>query len=872
MRGLHKGPLKAAFRKSIKVEYRLPNSKKSIKIDNRCWRALRPALPISNLFGNPGGRATLAKTGEETPMIRKKLLSASGLGGALAVLLSQPVFAQAAEEADSENKLDAVIVTATRRAMDVTDVPYNISAIGSDKIERLGIKSFENLAAQIPNLNLNSVGDRSIGAQRPVIRGLNASASNRSGQAQEQAPVATYIGNVPSPAGLFPVNDIERVEVLRGPQGTLYGAGALGGAVRIIPATPKLGEYEGSVTASVGTLSHSDDLDYGLSGVINIPLGENFALRASAARREDAGFIDKFGVFVREGNEFSLPVLATPGNIANSAAVTRADIDSNWSRSDSLRVALTWAPADGIELTGAYNRSELSGEGGPADNPGYPGGADPLDSRITYPALDEYEVVLRGVEPYRRDSEMMSLDASFDVGFATLSSTTSYTDSQGDNVVDNTYGILALPDVFRPYYTGNPANPRFMSVSNFADSTEILTQEVRLVSQTEGPLEYILGAFYQEEERNDTWLAFIPGTPAQTAASGGLPVFAAPGDQALDFAGDNKFTDTSLFGELTWNINDDWQITGGGRIFQQEFERSIDFQIPLFGIFAVNTNETSVEDSTFKLNSSYSYTDGHNVYATFSQGFRRGGANSFAITGIVAEPASLLDYTPDTVDNFEIGAKGRFAGGLRYSANVFFIKWYDPQIGIFTPINVWPIVINGSEAESQGFELEVNGTIAPNFSFDVGYAYADAQLTEDFCVPVGNGGGGFIACGVQGLDGTTLPGSPKQSATLNFAYLHELTNESDIEFSVNATYKGKTLLTLPSVNLLNPELDGFWTINANAAWSNGPWQASVYARNLFDDRDVLAVNLRQAPFLGPLDDISNVTRPRSVGVQLSYNW
>ena len=177
-------------------------------------------------------------------MLKSRLFAATSLGGVLAALYCQPVEAQTTKEQD-----DVIIVTATRRAEDVTDIPYNISAIGSEQIDRLGITSFESLASQVPNLNLNSVGDRSVGAQRPVIRGLNASTSNRPGQAQEQAPVATYLGNVPTPAGLFAVDDVQRIEVLRGPQGTLYGAGALGGAIRIIPNDPVLSVFEGSLSA-----------------------------------------------------------------------------------------------------------------------------------------------------------------------------------------------------------------------------------------------------------------------------------------------------------------------------------------------------------------------------------------------------------------------------------------------------------------------------------------------------------------------------------------------------------------------------------------------------------------------------------------------
>ena len=340
----------------------------------------------------------------------------------------------------------------------------------------------------------------------------------------------------------------------------------------------------------------------------------------------------------------------------------------------------------------------------------------------------------------------------------------------------------------------------------------------------------------------------------------------------MNLAGDNEFSDTSVFGELTWDLTDAWQITGGARFFRQEFDRSIDFQIPLFGISAINSNSTSVEDSTFKLNTSYEYADGHNVYGTISQGFRRGGANSFAISGIIGEPASLLDYAPDTVDNFELGAKGRFADGWRYSANVFLDNWHDPQIGIFTPVNVWPAVVNGSEARSTGFEVEVNGTFAEDFSFDIGYAYSDAKLTEDFCLPVGNGGGGFISCGIQGLDGTVLPGAPKHTGTLNLAYEKQLADGSDIALSINSNYKGSMFTTLPTANLINPELDGFWTVNATASWGQGPWRASLYARNLFDERGVLAVTLRQGALAGPLDDITSVTRPRSVGIQLSYDW
>lgn len=797
------------------------------------------------------------------------LFLATGLSGALSLLAFGPAGAQTA---GTPATLDEVIVTANRRAQDVTTIPYNISALGAQQLERAGVTNFESLASQVPNLSLNSVGARSIGAQRPVIRGLNASASNRNGQAQEQAPVATYIGNVPSPAGLFPIDDVERIEVLRGPQGTLYGAGALGGAVRIIAAEPKLGRYEGALTVSAGKLSRSADADYSIGGLINLPLGDTLALRLSATHQREAGFVDKLGVFVREGNHLSPPVLARPGDVAGSSAVTKTIKDANWSRANSARLSVKWAPTDKLDIQAAYNIAEFRGEGGPVDNPAYGGGPDPLDPRRTYPALNEYEVVLRGDEPFKRGSQMASLDVSYDAGFATVSTTTSLTKTRGQNVVDGTYGILSLPAAFRPYYTGDPANPRFASINNWVDESKVFTQEVRAVSQSDGPVQYVVGAYYQREERNDTWFIYIPGTPAQARASGGLPVFAGPGDQSLALAGDNTFTDKAVFGELTWQITDAWQVTGGVRLFRQEFERAIDFRIPLFGIATTNSNKTNVKDSIFKLNTSYEYTDGHQAYATFSQGFRRGGANSFATSGIIGEPASLLDYTPDTVDNFEVGLKGRFANGFRYTADVFLDDWNRPQIGIFTPVNVWPLVVNGRKARSKGVELELSGDLTEQLAFTLGYAYADAKLTEDFCLPVGDGGGGVIACGVRGTKGTRLPGSPKHSASANVAYTMELANGDSLDLSANASYRGAVYNSLPAFNISNPKIKGFWTINANAAWNRGPWQASVYVRNLLNERNVLAVNLRESAFLGNIDDLTYVTRPRSFGAQLRYRW
>jgi outer membrane receptor protein involved in Fe transport len=806
-----------------------------------------------------------------------KLLAATGMASIVVCFGAQAALAQSTE-ADGGGG-NEIIVTANRRAEDVSKIPYNISAIGGEAVERAGIANFEDLARSVPNLNLNSAGSRSINAHRPVIRGLNASASNRQGEALEQPAVATYLGNVAVPAGLFPIDDIERIEVLRGPQGTLYGAGALGGAIRIIPAAPRLGEFEGSVTGSAALVSHSKDLDYSIGGVINVPVGETLALRVSAQHQRNAGFIDRYGIFEKQGDFKSPPVLANPGDVVGSSAVLKDKRDSNWDRADSVRAAIKWEPTDDIDLVAAYGYSRFRGEGGPEDNIVYQGGPDPLDPDLSYPALGKYKVIKRADEPFNRQSHLGSLDASFDAGFATLSSTTSYTTSKGQNVSDGTYTYLRLVPSLRSYYVGNPVNPRFYGVSDYRDKSKVFTQEFRVVSQLDGPIEFVVGVYYQREKRDDVRGTYLPGTPEQTAAAGNpIDPFNLLGDddRVINFASKSKFVDKAFFGELTWKITDEWQITGGARVFKQTFNRSIDFAVPLFGIAIPNPddagrNATSVKDAIFKLNTSYEFSPGHQFYATFSQGFRRGGANNFALGGIAAEPASILLYKPDYVDNYEAGVKGKF-GGLRYTFDVFYDDWTNPQIGLSTPKNVWPVVVNGKKARSKGIEFELGGSITPELDFSIGYAYADAKITRDFCIPTGDGFFGFIDCGIQGVKGTRLPGAPKHTGSASLDYERELASGDKIGLSVNANYKGSLYTTLPGDGLFNPKLDSFWTVGASASWTHGPIQASLFARNLFNERGVLGVNNAPGASLDGLDAITQITRPRTIGIQLRFNW
>lgn len=800
-----------------------------------------------------------------------RLLAATALTGVSALIVASPSKAQ-----EAAADLDEVIVTATRRAQDVTQIPYNITAVSAESIERAGVSSIEDLSRQVPNLVVTSSGNQFLGAQRQIMRGLNASASNRNGVALEQNPVSTYLGNAPY-ANYFQVEDIERVEVLRGPQGTLYGSGALGGTIRLIPNAPALGKFEGRLKASAADIAHSGDYDYGAFGLVNLPVGETLALRLSAGHDREGGFINQYGIFARGSEPLGDPILANPSSPLTSPASTYDEKDINSSRATNVRAAIRWAPTDALDITLAHNFSRIKGLGPSYDTPAYNGGSDPLAPSLTYPDTGEYELVSRSTYPFDRTSNMTTLDASYDMGFATLSSTSSYFETEGDVFVDGTWGNLGLPASVLPYYTGTPVNPRYNSVYKFGDRTTSKTQEFRLVSNGDGKFDYTIGLYYQKEKNPTSWVGYAPGQTAYNQLPGvTVPGFGpgGPDEVLFDVSGTNHFTEKAVFGELTWRPTEALELSGGVRVFEQRLKRDVSNLVPLYGLAEVSTNKAKFSDAKFRFNATYEYAPGHRAYGTFSQGFRRGGANAFALTGFLREPASLLQYKPDSVDNYELGVKGRFANGWRYTADVFLAEWKDPQIGGFTAVIFWPAVFNGKKAESKGFEFELSGNITDQLSFQGGYAYTKATLTDDFCVASGDGSGapnGDIPCAISGAKGTPLPSAPRHSGTFSLNYERELSDEDSITASINANYKGKTRMNLPTVGARYPTIPSYWLVNGYVGWTHGPVTASLFARNLFDERTVFAVNTRITRY-APIDLYETVGRPRTVGMELSYRW
>ena len=580
---------------------------------------------------------------------RRRHVIDAALTGGIAMFVGHQAAAQTApmQPAAPANALDEVIVTATRRQSTVEEIPYNITALSGDALARTGTVDLAQLANQIPGFNFEDRGPRFAGSTVPIMRGLNASDTDRPGMVVEQMPVGTYIGNSPT-VGYLPLTDLERVEVLRGPQGTLYGAGSLGGAIRLIPNSPKLNEWSGNVEVSGTDTAHSSDAGYSSSLLLNAPLGPIAAIRISGRYEHQPGFIDQYGIMARQGNPITgVPILANPSDVAGSSAFYYNKTDANYADVSSGRISLLLQPSEAFRVELGYNGSYLQGVNGMQDNPTYAGGAAPWDPRITLPATGNYQIVSPTLAPYFRHTSLTNLDASYDAGFATVSATTTYGETSAVTGSDANTLILGLPATYLPYYTGTPINPRYVATMNDSDSDHRFTQEVRLVSKSGGKLEYVVGVFYEHDTRKLTWDIYEPGTTAQTQASGGYPVSTSPDGHTFTEHAPQQFKEEAVFGELSWHITQRWQVTGGSRFFHQTLTQNQDFTSYIIDLTGGNSSSNSISDHIFKLNTSYEFVDHHYLYATFSQGFRRGGVNAFPLSGFYQESPAILDYKPD---------------------------------------------------------------------------------------------------------------------------------------------------------------------------------------------------------------------------------
>ena len=816
------------------------------------------------------------------------------LAAAIAVALGNaaPVLA-----ADSSDTLSEVVVTANRREQNLLDIPYNISAVSGTRLANAEVTNLSDIARLLPGVTIPDLGPRANSNNSLIIiRGMNVNDPLNSAYLPwgSVPTVSTYVDDVPVVVNLQ-LADIQRIEVLRGPQGTLYGSGAVGGTVKILHNAPDLRRFSAEVSTDVSKTDHADGKSYGANGVLNIPLSETLAIRFSSGYQKTAGFINALNKVVFGPN--SQPVLADAASPLTSGLAYAERRGINSAESYNVRAALLWKATSWLDVNLAYQRQDDHADGFSHQTVGY-----------------KYQTAtLIPNEPDHRTVDFDSMTLSADVGFATVTSSTSYSINNDDNTYDESQFVIGFNQLGPTLY-GN--YPRVTSPFFNTSHDTSFTQELRLVSIEGGSWDFNAGAFFQHQTehlfQHETVPGFaawseLPGSGAAIPGSvaggpyatfgdfvqyynhGTRPSALSPTDTNFTYLKLSGFLDRAVYGELTRRLTPDWQVTAGARIFWQNFAQSLYSTIPYGGPFfstlpppqnlndalgsTIVTRAQSFRNHLFKLNSSYSITPSMHAYATFSEGFRHGGVNALPIGNCVfCESDALVPYKSDFVKNYELGLKGVAHGWLRYSAAVYRVDWSDVQIQVFGQAGD-PVVVNGKQARSQGLELELGGQWTSGWSLNLGYGFTDAKITQNFAVTEIIPGTATVFNIVSAAKGDRLPYVPRHTLTADLGFVHPLTDTMSVDAHLDPAYRSNVTTQIGPSVLGYRTLGGFTTVNASLGLTFGTtWHARVYGTNLTNVLGVTSAGSLYRGYDDPRYRIENVTPPRTIGIGINYKF
>lgn len=798
------------------------------------------------------------------------------IGAAVAGLLygtacAVPSYAQgtpAAATADTD--LEEIVVTATRRSTSTVDVPFNISAVSGAQIEAQNLSNPVDLLRTVPGVSVVDRGIRNAGVVNNVrIRGINVDAATLGDYVVAgAAAVSSYVNDTPIFAN-FQLQDVDRVEVLRGPQGTLYGRGSLGGTVRYLLREPVLNETSGNVEGGVSSTTGSSGMNWTTGGTLNFPLGDTAAMRFNYSHLDDAGVVDYPNLYVLDAN--GIPV--APNGVLDPAAQYTSKKDADWAKIDYMRLATTWKLTDAAKLVfSVVHQTDNTGGRRQITAPG-------TANNATGGVYGDYEQGAVMLEPSARKVSVVSLEGTFDLGFASLTSSSSYTDHTGTSTNDNS-GLYAKGWPFLyDYY------PRLMAQKYRDYSDRSVAQELRLVSNTKGSVDYIAGLYFEREQLHSgetDWVrGFSQWFAAQDAVTPGFGSYYDPvaptSDRDFLYSRGEQFTEKAAFGELTFHVTSDFQITGGARWFQDKDSNQVYIAPDLptrVGLSSPVTPDTTTDKTIFKLNSSYRVTPHENVYFTASQGYRRGGVNDIPTTGYIGENPAWLEFKPDTLNNYELGIKGAH-DNFSFNASLFVIDWKDVQLNTATGYWGYYVTWNAGKARSQGIELEFRGKLTSKLSYGLGYAYTDAKLTQNVFVP------GHLVTDpwVQiASDGSRLPAAPTSVVNATLDYTIPLASGHTLVPHVDAYYQSGTLNRLARTPSASIPLDGYTLVNASLALNANKWSFVLQMRNVGNSKAISGVFTEAQFGSAPADGFAGntsrelITTPRTIGLIAKYRF
>lgn len=799
--------------------------------------------------------------------------------------------------------IEEIMVTATRRETGVQDIPYNISAMSGEYLELQNVVNQYDVLRAMHGVTVVDRGYRNAGMVNSiVIRGLNVDNGQNGDIMLNAVPtVATYYDNTPLFAN-FLVKDVERVEVLRGPQGTLYGSGSLGGTVRYIGYKPDPDAFGADIELDYGQTSGSEGDNVAIDAMINVPLSDTMAVRANYSRIDNDGVIDYINAY--ELNAFREPLINVGGNCVDPRTATDNEIlfnvgcfrsveDADTVEIDYAKIAFRAEPGETFNLQLSYQfqddtigsrRSTTLG-----DNGQVPGSA----LYFSYGDDDSGQLLL---EPSERDVSMASLDLEWDLGFATFTSTTSSYEHDGVGESDNG-GLWASGgrDWNELFYGGQWPRPAQRAERGYDD--EAFTQEFRLLSnERTGSIDWLVGAFYMDQDTNVYQLSHNPGmnlfknacrnTGDPVCTTGGIyggfwPRFYAGDLTEIDFEyrRDTAYEELALYGELTYHVSDVFRLTGGFRWFDNETvnDTILGFPLPPGSLSPAAPQSTDDDDDVLiKLNASWDVNANNMLYGTYSEGYRHGGAQavpSLANGDPFGEPnaENIRTFRSDSVKNYEIGLKGS-TDRLLYTISAFHVDWDDPQLNTTSAFFGFFLAANGDEASTEGIELELEGYLAESMHYRFGYTYVNAELDKDFISPqTGN---------VVAPAGSDLPGAPSNTFSVNVDNTWTVNANLSFVGALNAYYQSDSENFINQASAVNESFSSFWLLGATASLVAENWTATLYARNLTDEEGTTG-SFAATNWSYDTGTFENwygngnrqfIVQPRTIGLRLSYRF
>ena len=595
------------------------------------------------------------------------------LAGAAFVAVALPVASQAADATSAVVK--EVIVTANKREENLRDVPQSVTALSGADLEAQRAFAFEDYVPRVPGMNLISSQP---GRTRLSLRGINAGGVS--------ATIGTYVDETPygSVTGLangavlapdLDTFDMKRIEVLRGPQGTLYGASSLGGLLKFVTNAPDTSGFAGRVELN-GEDTKSGQAGGSVKGMVNIPLGDKFAVRANAYSAYQGGFIDD---------------------------PRRGERDVNSAHLSGGRISLLAQPIEPLSIRLSAVAQDISSRGSSTQDV----------NRLTLDTLYGDLTQSRTFSvPSKVTYRIYNGTVNYDFGFANLVSATSYA-TLNQRVNEDATGQLGalVSSIFR--------QPLGVGVLSYLEQQKF-TQEVRLASASNEKLEWQVGGFYTKEENVlDQSLngLSIPNAPQIAPGVGGLQLVRLT----------SKYREYAGFADVTWHFTDQFSVEVGGRYSHNKQDALQRSSGPLAGPASAFPGRSSEDVFTFAVAPKYKLSESATVYARLSKGYRPGGPNALNPLVPAAVPRT---FKSDSILNYEVGVKGdAFERSVVYEVSAFYIDWSNVQL--LANVGGFGVNTNGGSAESAGVEGSVTWAVTPELTLSANGAYIDAQLKED---------------------------------------------------------------------------------------------------------------------------------------------